>query len=278
MRLTTFGDYTLPTQQTEFSTNFGNAVPRTERLPGLSGGYDLYGNEVAEQEIGNVRVAFWLFAPGLRAKVDEVYQMISKGKRLLFLDPEDGNEQRYTEARVNNIQASEAVEDFTHERLKVTVNFQCAEPFWRTIGTEAPTWGSFKWGSGTWGGTTSPTAVSGTSTDITVSYAGTAPTFARVIIAPGTGDSCDNPVVQRVVGGTVIDEVNYTGTLTDTDTLVINSRDSRVTLNGAAAYDDFSFTRGYWIKLLPGDNTIRVGFDNAGDAADVTVRFFNRYY
>lgn len=283
MRLVRFDDYIFPAQ-TEFSTNFGDVLLRSVRLPGRDGGFDPYGAAQAPKEVGNIRTAFWLQAATpaiMRGLVDEVYGLIAKGRKRLYIDPQDGSGQRYATAKVNNISIAEAVREVPHRLQRVELNFQAVEPYWIGTGASTPTWGGgFTWGGGTaWGGSAPTYSASGTSTDITVTNEGSAPTHARITLTVGAGDSVQNPVIRRIVDGATVDEVSYTGTLTAGDVLDIRGRSSRVLLNGSAAYANFSFTRGHWIMLEPGANTLRFIFDNAGDAVDtIKVRYVTRYY
>lgn len=283
MRLVRFGDWRFP-PQAEFSTNFGEVVLKAVRLPGRDGGFDAYGEQRGPSEVGNVRTSFWLKADTpaeLRGLVDEVYQQISYGTKRLWLDPANGGAQRYTNAKVNNIQVPENVRDRPHKRVRVRMSFQCVEPYWLRTGSSTPTWGGgFVWGGGAaWGGSTPTYSASGTSTDISITNNGTAPTQARITLTVGAGDSADNVTIRRVVSGATVDEVAYAGTLSAGDVLDIRGRQASVKLNGAAAYADFTFTRGHWVLLEPGENTLRVVMDNAGDAIDtIKVRFVERYY
>lgn len=282
MRITRFGDYIFPAQS-EFSTNFGEVMLQTVKLPGTDGGFDVYGDDLAPKAVGNVRVGLWLVADTeaqMRSKVDAIYGLVAAGRKRLYLDPRNGGALRYTWAKLNNVQSSENVRNVPHRMLKVTLNFQCEEPYWLGQGASVPYYGGgFTYGGGAvFGGGTSTYAASGTSTDITVTNNGTAHTYPRIILEPGTGQTCEDAIIQRIVGGAVVDSVSYTGTLTDVNELIIDCRNSSVTLDGAAAYNNLTVTRAYWIMLLPGANTLRVKFTNSGDACAVKVRFFTRYY
>lgn len=282
MRLIRFGTYTFPAQ-TEFSTNFGDVVMQTSRLPGRDGGYDYCADAPAPKEVGNVRVGFWLTADSpaeLRAKVDACYGMIETGLARLYIDPQNGDGYRYCEAKVNNIRIAEGVRDLPHKRQKVDLNFQVAgEPFWISTGTEAPTYGGgFSYGGGSsYGGDTTPTALSGLQTDVTVTNGGSAHTSPRFTLDVGAGQTCEDFTIQRLVGGTVVEQVKYTGVIAGAHRLEVNCRALSVTLDSTAAYANLTFTRGHWVKLVPGSNTLRFKFKNVGDAASVKIRYVTRY-
>ena len=282
MRLTRFGDYVFPAQ-TEFSTNFGEVMLKTVKLPGVDGGFDIYGDDMAPKAVGNVRVGLWLLANNeaeMRWRVDEVYALAGLGRERLYLDPRNGEANRYTWAKLNNVQSSENAKNAPHRMMKLTLSFQCEEPYWLGQGTEAPYYGGgFTYGSGAvFGGGTTSYDLTGLSTDLTVTNNGNAHTYPRIILEPQTGDSCENVVIQRIVSGSVVETVSYTGVLDDTNQLVIDCRNVSVALDGVAAYAALTVTRGYWLMLKPGANTVRVKFDNAGDAARVKIRYFSRFY
>jgi hypothetical protein len=279
MKLLTFGDYNIPGLQ-RYSDNFNDVVQRTVRRPGLDGGFDLWGAERLPKEVGSIQASWWLQAGdvgAMRGLLDEVKGLQWIGEQRLVMDPEDGTATRFANAKVINIRAPWNVANAPHRQIRVDVSFQCAEPYWQTLGTGAPRWGQFRWGDGSrWGGGT-PVTVTGASTDLTVTVGGNAPTFANVVLQQGGGTSCENPTIQRIKDGVAVDEVAYAGTLSGTNQLVIDARANAVTLDGADAFGALTFTRNHWLLLEPGDNTIRVQFDNGGDESDVTVRFVERW-
>lgn len=281
--------YTFPETET-LSDNFANMVPRTMRLPGVDGGLDLRGNARFEKEIGNVRFSFtvrdswakreYSLSDGdeaLQKARDEIARLMYRGMGKLYQDTGQG--ERWTWAKVNNVQMPTNYVRNTDLWQPVTMNLQAALPFWFEQGTEtASNWGEFTWGDGTpWGGSATPQAVSGTSTEWAETYSdGIAPTLVRVSIVAGAG-GIENPTLQRIVDGTVIDEVSWTGTMTSTQELQIHSRAKQVQLDGVDEYANFDYETPEWFRLLPGSNTIKLLMANAGDEGNVYLRYFEVY-
>jgi hypothetical protein len=274
-----------PQDQVQLRDNFRDVVTRTSRLPGLSGGFDEYGTDLAPNEIGNVQMTFWLFAENgteMEAKKLALGRMKVFGKKLLFKQPEDEYQtERYTEARVNSIDFNEAAGQRPDRYLMATVNFQCDNPYWYTIGTEA-----FKLGDGTLlgsgaalGGTPITQLLTGLDNSFSITPSGNDITRARFTIEIPATKSATNIRIQREVASAVVDEVRYSGTLVEDDVLEINCRALSVLLNGNDSYSDgFSFITSGWFRLIGGiPNTIRVRMANAADQINLKVRFFEAY-
>lgn len=286
-RITRFGtgnqSYVFPNTIQSVSDNFKDIVTRIVKLPGVDGGFDEYGSDRAARETGRITVSFMLIARDpeeMTALRDEVNKMAGFGVKRLFMRPTDPNAaERFCYARLNNINIPEQPAQRTNLWQPVTCIFQAGDPTWVTLGNEAPRWGEFSWGGGAlWGGGAG-TAVAGVQTDLTISHPGTAVVPARIVIECGASESCQNPTVQRIVDGQVVDEVSYTGTLVATDSLEINARALSVKKNGANAYTSaFDFTHPAWFRIEPGDNAVRVLFANAGDEATVKILFYEGYY
>ena len=271
-----------PDNQVSLSDNFGNAVPQTTRLPGVSGGLDEYGRGIAPTEIGNVSVTFWLFFSSTAdktAKLDALKTMQSWGVQRLFKQSSDNNaDERYCDARINNIRTPENAKDLPHERIRVSINFQVSNPFWFDLGTDEPKWGAVNWGSFVWGGTTTSYPCSGTQTDFTLDVVGNVETQPRFTVTCGTGQSASDIRIQLLDGVTVLEEIRYDSSLTAGDTLDVNCAAYSVLLNGSDGYiNEFTFDTVAWFRLYPGANAIRVLMDNAGDACTVTPRYQNSY-
>lgn len=280
--------YTFPDTGVAYSDNFRDLVPRTTRLPGLTGGFDELGEEPAPSEIGKVNFSFWLHTEleGRAGRVrmtrlrDAVNEMAAFGWKRLYMQPEDPDaDERYCTARINSIQMSERADNRHDLSQRVSVVWQVPDPRWYTQGTEAWSWGDGTlWSGAPWGGSATAQACSGTSTDITITTQGNAITYPRLIISCAAGQSAQNPTVQRLVGsGTVADEISYTGSLSAGDSLTINCRKSSVKLGAANAYDDFSFNYPDWLRLFPGENTLRVTLANSSDACSIRVLYYEAY-
>lgn len=281
----------VPAQQISLRDNFRDLVQQATRLPGLSGGINEYGTGPSPRAIGNVQTVFWLLADEklapdaqavqMQTLKSEVAKMSSFGVKRLYKQPMDASlDQRYCEASISNISYTETSADQPHARLRVQVNWQVTNPRWYSQGTEAPAWGDGSlWGGGTsWGGTAPDYAVSGTSTEFTVTTLGNAETYPRIIIECGAAETAENIRVQRIDNGTVVDQVRYAGVLGNNDRLVINTRANTVRKNGISHYtSDFTYNNAGWFKLQPGANSIRVLMENSGDAANLEFRYYEAY-
>jgi phage-related protein len=280
--------YLFPHTVHAVDDNFADLVPRTNRMPGVDGGFDNYGNGRAPKEIGSVRMSFLVESDWARRTYSEsdpiaamilardaINEMLDWGKLKLFRPM--GETERFCNARVDSINMPESHERNTHLWLPVSIIFQVNNPFWFQIGTEAPHWSEVQWSQFQWGGTAEAVECSGTSTSWTVTTLGNATTHPRITIM-GTGAGASNPTLQRLVGGVVVDEVSYTGSLADGDRLEINCRAHTVTLNSVKAYTTaFDYETSAWMELRPGANSLRLLMGDAGDSADVYVRYYEAY-
>lgn len=275
--------YTFPVEQASYSDNFAELATKTRRLPGMHGGFDDLGYERGLSEIGSIRADFWLKFANLTeatTKLDEFRRMTDYGVQLLYKTTQDG-QQRWTWARVDNISTPQAVRDLPHNQIKASIIFQASDPFWYGVGSGSAIWGdgTSKWGDGVsrWSGAAA-TAVSGALTTLTYTYTGNAFTQPSIAISPGVGQSCTDPVVRRIVNGAVIDEIVYLGTLAAGDRLFVDSRRASVRVNDANAYNSqFNTKTSYFMRLVPGVNTIQIRFALSTDAANVCIRWLNRY-
>lgn len=277
--------YTFPSAdmvQQNVSDNFGNAVPRTTRLPGLDGGFDEFGVDPAPAEIGKVDLGLYLVGTArseMTALLDALRVMKSWGKSHLYMQPDDPAEDlRWCSARINNIMSPSDLKGLgVHQHVKII--WQVSDPFWYTQGTEAFRWGDGTlWGEGVaWGGDATPQALSGKITDLTVTVGGKAKTLPRIVIECGAGETFNRPKVQRLVGGLVVDEAFYNVALIANDQLIIDCRKASVTENGVAAFDDFTYDHPDFIRLYPGKNTLRVTALTDGSAGSITVKYYEVY-
>jgi hypothetical protein len=282
--------YTFPPVVKSLSDNFTNVVTRTVRLPGMDGGFDTYGSGRLPTEIGNIQLSFTLMedwavrtyggsqAEAMQAARDALNKTPYLGLGKLYI--EAGSDERWAWCKVNNINMPKNHDRNTHLWQPVSMDLQAALPYWFELGTEVATaWGEFVWGDGTtWGGAAVPQVAVGTATQWTVTYSGNAPTPVRIVIGVKTGDTAENVTVQRLVSGSVVDEVGYAGVLAALDELQIHSRAKKVQINGSDAYDDnFTYESPDWLVLEPGNNTIKVIMANPGDEVDVYLYYFEAY-
>lgn len=274
-----------PDDQVQLRDNFRNVVPRTSRLPGLSGGFDEYGVSPAPTEIGNVQVTFWLIATSeadMQEKKEAVGSMVGFGKKRLYKQPVyDAAGERYCEARVNSIEFNERAGERPDKYLQVKVNFQVDNPHWYRIGTEAPSYNDGStYNSGViYGGTPVTQNIVGLDNSFSVTPDGNAITQPRILISIPATKSATNIRIQRLLNGSVVDQVRYAGTLVAGDLYEINARAYSIFLNGVDGYDDdFTFSTSGWLRLIGGvSNTIRVLMDNAGDEIDLELRYYEAF-
>ena len=274
-----------PEDQIQLRDNFRNVVPRTSRLPGLSGGFDEYGKAPAPSEIGNVSITVGYEASSpadMEDKKIAIGAMRAFGKKRLYKQPVDPTaDERYCEARINSIDFNEAVGDRPERYMIFTISFQVDNPFWLTQGTEAPQYGDGSvFGSGvTYGGTPVTESLVGVDNSFSVSPSGNDIIYPRMTLVVPSGKSATNIRVQRLINDSVIDQVRYAGTLDADDVYEINCRSYATYLNGADGYDDnFSFNTAAWFSLIGNTtNTIRVLMDNPTDEIDLELRYYEAY-
>lgn len=282
--------YTFPQPIDSDTHNFYNLVQRSVRLPGVSGGYDTRGNSPNEKENGNIAVTYrlkhgWAKKTysetdtdiAMRKAMDAVHRMGYVGKGKLYKD--FGDDERWAWCKISNISMPTNQSRPTNLWQPVRLNYQASLPFWYKAGTETATnWGEFTWGDGTpWGGSATPQAVSGLTTSWTETYSnGKAPTVVRISIVAGT-NGIQNPTLQRLVGGVVVDEVSWTGSMTDGQELQIHCRAKQVQLDGVDEFDNADYETADWFTLEPGSNSIKLTMANASDEGDVYLRYFEVY-
>jgi len=253
----TFAGYAIPNVQ-RVSDNFADRAVQARQLPGLSGGFDLYGFDPAPGDIGQVSVSATLIAPtrdAMQAQRDALRALGALGKQQLVWQPQGSAAPRSCWARVASISAP--LEPAEHADLwqRVTLVFQVPDPHW--YGVEA----------------TDSRVVTTTST-YTLTHTGNGIALAHIQIACGASQTATNPVVQRLVSTTVIDEVKLTGVVGNNQALVIDARAKSALLDGADAYADFDFLHASWFRLMPGNNTIKVTY--TGEST-VTIKHYPTY-
>jgi hypothetical protein len=263
MKSLTFDGFEIPMAEggTTFRTNFADAVPRTERLPLLDGGFDNFGTRRAPQEIGLVSVSFYLVADTpaeMQEKRDEVAGLMWRGKKLLKWVPADGMLERYCYARINGVNMTQRADDDDCIQ-QVTINWQVSDPRWLVDEDDVVE------------------AVSGTSSTFTVTNNGSMYAVPKITIACGAAQAVTTVTVQRLDGVTVLDEVKYDAAIGNNQSLVIDVGEHSVKLDGADAYSaDFTFENAAWFELAPGENSIKVVLDASG-AATVTFEYASAY-
>lgn len=284
--LVSFGDYTFPATLQEFNANFGNSVPTTVRLPGKDGGWSMDGGMPPPTEIGSVSVSFTLISDtraGMDALIDALMAIVNYGLAKLIYQPTDAtDDERFCYAYTNYAYISRRPADHTDLWQDVRIIFQVPDPRWLSgdyggvrigdPGLEIDSPAAWDIGEGGY-----LVAASGTSTSATLTYHGNADTIAVVAIEPGTGDSCTNPIIERLNGTLVVDRVQWTGTVNAGESLVIDGWKQAVTLDAVSSWDNVEYLHPDLLRLSPGVTGIRITFANAGDEANVTFYYHDAY-
>lgn len=280
------GTYVFPSTQQNLNENFKNFLNRVTRLPNSDGGMDEFGSGYAPSAVGSISFSFVLVSPtleGMEVKRREVGAMGSWGTGALFYQPTDpALPTVWANVRMNNIDAAQKLSEHTDRFQPVTLTMQAASPFWYGRGSEllwddpdsAATWD----GSDVWDGNSSapaPTSVTDSGTVTISSVGGNVHTLARLMVIKDSAGTLSNPMIERIVNGSVVDRIRWFGDLANGDILEINSRQSFVRKNGSNAYSTFDLPlNADWMWLRPGSNTLRVTWTGTGKLA---VRWLERY-
>lgn len=288
-RITQFGRpgayYVFPAYQNSFRTNFGSAVPETQRFVGLNGGFDLFGVDPAPQEIGRITVAFTIVSTtreGMEAKRDELMKIRDWGVQRLYMQPSDpALSARWCYCRVNNISPPQQPDRQTDLWQPVTIDFQTSDPRWYTQNSAAATWGDgfVRWGDAAnkWGGVPVNYSHSGTQTDFTITNNGSAITRPRFVFSLNA-TSGQNIRIQRLVNGVVEDEIRYAPTLAAFNFFEVDTRAWSFKINGTELYStDWSFLHPDIFRLYPGANACRILTDNS-TTGTLGASWFDAYY
>jgi hypothetical protein len=183
-------EYVFPDIQGGFSTNFGDLVPRTSRLIGVSGGFDGYGGAPAPQSVGRVQFGFTLIAQTraeMDAKRDTLKQLSNWGVQRLYIQPSDqATPERYCYARLNNINMAQRLDEHTNLWQPVQLVFQVSDPRWISEAGAQSRWGQFRWGVGRWAATSgfSQSVNANTDNTYTVYLGGSAPVYPLITLTP----------------------------------------------------------------------------------------------
>jgi hypothetical protein len=273
----------------ELSSNFGNKREMTRSMPYMDGVYRELGANSSPHEGGNIQVTGKLRSAtraGMTALRRDLDRIQGFGLTKLYRQESNPTEPQlytYAEAQVRMGLDYQAHGDLFQS---FTLNFSCPDPYWYKEGNPSGGFdqlglnffmGISKLGGETGGGFS--IAASGELSEATATNNGNAPTVGRISIRCSPSESCQNPIVQRLVNGQVYDYVSYTGVLGNGDELVIDARGHSVILNGDNAYSTaFDFKHPRFLRIEPSANLIQVLFANATDAARVTLTFEDAYY
>jgi len=271
-----YGTYTFPTSPGDqnFATDFKKMRVKLTKGIGASGGVDEYGSGVSPSDGEVVQFSIYLVSStraGMQPLRDSLNTMCSWGVGRL-VDTVNGTE-RWCFARISLDDIKEDRAKHTDLQQKVDLTFQTNDPFWNTTGNEGVLWGASTWGGATWDGTVSPTTITTTGT-ITVTNNGSAYTQARLVLWNNSGSTITDPVIQRIIAGSPVDLLAYTGSIADGQQLELNPRAHKALLDGVDVVSNVSFTHPDWLRLVPGSNTLKV--DVTG-VVKVYVHNFERY-
>lgn len=278
MGAVSFGSYSFPASLKEFSDNFKDGVPNTVQMPGKAGGYNQDGDESLPTQMGQVTIGFRLMADtreGMDALRDAANAMQSMGlQKLIYQPTEPDDDVRYCWAYVHYIQMARREDLHTNYWQDVQAVFHVPDPHWYVDDPDVPKFdGTYDFdGTITFGDGAAVYAASGTETTLTITHNGTGIALPILTIEPDTSDSCENPEVRRLDSdGIIRDRVGYTGVVTDADLFAIESARQALTFNGANVFADCEYGNPALLRLFPGENTLKVRFKNAGDAANVRI-------
>lgn len=271
-----YGTYTFPTSPADqdFNTNFKNLITKVTRGIGTNGGVDEYGMGRSPSDVGNVQFSIYLVSQtrsGMQTLRDSLNTICDWGVGRL-VDNINGTE-RWCWARISSDNIKEDRHKHSDLQQKVQLTFQVSDPFWYTAGSEGVLWGASTWGGATWDGTASPTTITTTGT-ISVTNNGSAYTLARLVLWNNSGSTISNPVIKRIIAGSPVDRLTYTGSIADGQQLELNPRAHTALLDGTDVISNIDFMHPDWLRLLPGSNSLQV--DVTG-VVKVYVHDYERY-
>lgn len=286
-RVLSFGSYSFPDTQDQFSDNFTNTVTRTIRLPDLSGGFDELGVEPAPTEVGSVKMKFLLLAETsaeVTQKRDAVRAMAGWGVRKLLVQPSDTSlPPRYTYARIQNIGTPENAKKLATWQ-DVNIDFQVSYPRWMQDAGSGASWGSAAWGGFSWGGSWPTFGIgsassagdkwgtktwggftwgAGQAASITLTNNGNAISTPQLLLTC-TEAIAGGLLIERLVDGLVRESLLYRGAIAVGQILSIDCRALSVQLDGSGSYAYLDYTHPAWLRLAPGVNTLRVTVPSGG--------------
>jgi hypothetical protein len=293
-----FYDYVFPSPQS-ISDNFLDFVPSTERIMGMDGGFDNYGDDTAPQQIGNVAISYILSTDSpttMQTMIDSFSKLASYGRQELRKWPDGASDTqfRFCNAKFNNVSVSEDMAegvDFYHRRL--TVNFQVDDPMWYRRLSNAAEWATsggadnLVWDSPTqcWDGRASLTSISGYLSTLNPTYSGQAPTPMIAVLSTTGGQTMCHPRIQVWFENKMHSEVGWNDCISAGEKLVIDSRRKQIWLLSTTrppnqSYDQFWTTYRHWLKMMPqrsGGNEIRV-YCESGSAGQIDVTWLEAFY
>jgi hypothetical protein len=289
-RLTTFG---LEPSQYDFSASdvhqqklqigFGGRVRASERMVMLSGGFDKYGVSPSPAEVGTITLTLKLYAStpeAMEAKRRALARIQNFGLTILKYQETDTNQgEIFTFARCTNLSMPQDQANHGDLFQNATVSWEVPYPVWSSPGkAESFLSQTFVWGESVWDGNPDTINASGLQTDGTTTNNGTAIALPIITIECDGTQSCDTIYVQRLVDGEVVDEIIVYETVGNNETLTINCRKRSIDLDGANKIAFIEFLHPTWLRILPGENDIRILFANASDEATVLIEYYEDFH
>lgn len=258
-----FDSYALPHLQT-LSDNFTDAITRTVRLPAAHGGYDPFGDAPAPNEIGQVRASGVLLADSAQAmqtQRDALDALRGWGTRDLFRQPTDpAARERFCRARVQYIRYSERPAGQSAYRLPYQIWWQVSDPRWQDTQTRTLDFSAY-----------------GTSSSADLTRSGGALALPNITLTALA--DCVDPTMERLDGGTTVDQVAFSGTLAAGSVLVVDAAAHRVTLDGVALDPAlYTFTHPDLLRLPPATPRVQVRCTNESASAAVRVTWRDAWY
>lgn len=273
-----YGSYAFGEFVNAYDTNFAQGVAQTRRMPGVDGGWSDLGFGPAETPPGRLSIEFWLVAEAredMDALRDEARALMSYGLQRLEYTSLDANiGTRYCYARALDVTPREMKAKHTDLFQRITAIFEVPEARWYK-----DRYNAVKVGDGTAlddGATVGSGALlvacSGLVTEFAALNGGNAITIPAISVMPGSGQSCENPKVQRIEAGLIADEIAYTGVIAAESELFCDGKREYAALDADNVFGpNFSYINPSLFRLQPGPNVIRVVFANSGDAAGVRL-------
>lgn len=280
--------YEFPDAVTSWRSNFSRLMTQSDRLPGLNGGYDIYGSIAAPSDIGLVDVSFWLVGLSpeqMAAEKDKIRAMSYWGKRALFVQPYDETlNERYCYARIREIVMDEDADKGTYRNQEVRITFEVPEARWYAFNTSLnlSLWDdpASVWGKSTciWGGSAATPFTGPGPLDLTFTNSGNAVSLPIIKITCGAGQTVVNPVIQRIESGLIKESIAFLGTIGNNQAMIIDCQRLQAKLNSTDIYDALSILKSNWLSIRPGTNLIRFLSNSAADAGGIKVQFIEAFY
>lgn len=267
------GTITLPLYNREIEYS---AIPaRTGVIDTLAGAYDSYGTEDSDQQfpydlsfralVLEDTLAAW------RTTLDALRAQVRK-RRKLYRRGEDDDAIQFCSARLINADMRRRTGNVLN--IEVSLIFQVLTPW---VGHDYSTW-TFDSGELFDDGLYFDEAgftetLTGGDTDIVVTNGGNR-RVDNAVITITAGDAAITALTISKAGETDID---YSGNIATTKSLVIDCGAHSVEDDGTSDYDNFDLASGHviadWLYLDPGDNTINIVYTGGGTGGTVTIEF-----